>query len=77
MLRLMILRHAKSDWGAPGRPDRDRPLAPRGERAATLMGGVLAADEYRPDRVLVSPAQRTRETLDGVLAVLGAPAPAV
>lgn len=73
----MILRHAKSDWGEPGRPDMERPLAPRGERAATLMGGFLATGDYRPDRVLVSPARRTRETLAGVLAALGPPPPAV
>lgn len=77
MLRLLILRHAKSDWAEPGRPDMDRPLAPRGERAAALMGRVLAADDRRPDRILVSPARRTRETLAGVLAGLGGPAPPV
>jgi phosphohistidine phosphatase len=75
MLRLMILRHAKSDWAEPGRPDMDRPLAPRGERAAALMGAVLAGEEYRPDRILVSPARRTRETLAGVLAHLAPPPP--
>lgn len=75
MLRLMILRHAKSDWAEPGRPDMDRPLAPRGERAAALMGGVLAEPELRPDGILVSPARRTRETLAGVLTGLGRPAP--
>jgi phosphohistidine phosphatase len=77
MLRLLILRHAKSDWGEPGRPDMERPLAPRGERAAALMGRVLAGDDLRPDRILVSPARRTRETLDRVLAGLGDPAPPV
>jgi len=77
MLRLMILRHAKSDWGEPGRPDLERPLAPRGERAAALMGGVLARPDYRPEQVLVSPARRTRETLAGVLAAMGQPPPAV
>jgi phosphohistidine phosphatase len=77
MLRLLILRHAKSDWGQPGQPDMERPLAPRGERAAALMGRVLSADDLRPDRVLVSPARRTRETLAGVLPGLGPPAPAI
>jgi phosphohistidine phosphatase len=77
MLRLLILRHAKSDWAEPGRPDMDRPLAPRGVRAAAIMGRVLAANDLRPDRVLVSPARRTRETLAGVLAGLGDPVPPV
>jgi phosphohistidine phosphatase len=77
MLRLLILRHAKSDWGQPGQPDMERPLAPRGERAAALMGRVLSADDLCPDRVLVSPARRTRETLAGVLPGLGRQAPAI
>ena len=29
----LLLRHAKSDWGDPGLPDQDRPLAQRGVRA--------------------------------------------
>ncbi len=63
MRRLMLLRHAKSDW-PEGVCDRERPLAPRGRAAARRMGLYLAAHGLLPDRVLVSPARRTRETFD-------------
>ena len=62
MLRLMLLRHAKSDWSSPGMPDTERPLSRRGEAAARLMGGYMARHALIPGRVLCSPAQRTRDT---------------
>ena len=40
--RLMLLRHAKSDW--PDVPDRDRPLAKRGQRGAPVIGRWLHDD---------------------------------
>ena len=55
------MRHAKSDW-PPGVPDRERPLTKRGRRDATAAGDWLQEQGYVPDRVVVSPAQRTRET---------------
>jgi phosphohistidine phosphatase len=63
MVRLILLRHAKSDWGDGDLADHDRPLAPRGESAAPLMGAVMRARGLRPDRVLCSTATRARETL--------------
>jgi phosphohistidine phosphatase len=41
MLRLLLLRHAKSDWSDAGLGDHDRPLAPRGLKAASLMGAAI------------------------------------
>jgi phosphohistidine phosphatase len=64
MHRLLLLRHAKSSWDDPSLADRDRPLAPRGHRAAARMANHLRSDVPRPDLVLCSPALRTRETLD-------------
>jgi phosphohistidine phosphatase len=61
MRRLMLLRHAKSDWSA-GRPDVDRPLARRGREAAPRMGRYLSEEGLVPDLVLVSAARRTGET---------------
>lgn len=43
MKRLWLLRHAKSSWEDPGLPDPDRPLAPRGRRAAELLAAILPA----------------------------------
>ena len=59
---LVLLRHAKSSWDDPDLDDFDRPLAPRGLRAAERMGVEIAARNWMPDRALVSPARRTRET---------------
>lgn len=61
MRRLILLRHTKSDW-PPGMVDHDRPLATRGRRAAPLLGRWLIGNGYVPDRVIVSTAERTRET---------------
>ena len=65
---LMLMRHAKAAeaTGAPNRPqpDIERPLAPRGRRDAPAMARHLAAKGYKPQRVLCSPARRTRETLE-------------
>lgn len=72
MLRLMLLRHAKSDRPA-GVADLDRPLNPRGYRTAPLMGRYLAAENLRPEHVVVSPACRTRETWEPVRTALGGP----
>jgi phosphohistidine phosphatase len=63
-VKLILLRHAKSGWDDPGLDDHDRPLAPRGRRAAPVMGAWLRGRGHRPDRVLCSSARRTRETLE-------------
>jgi phosphohistidine phosphatase len=64
MLTLHLLRHAKSSWDDPGVADHDRPLAPRGIRAAATMAAHMRAAGIRPDLVVCSSSQRTRETLD-------------
>jgi len=66
---LVVLRHAKSDWST-GRPDRERPLAPRGRRQAPEAGAWLAAHLDPPGLAVVSPAERTRATWELVAAVL-------
>lgn len=67
MRRLLLLRHAKSDW-PDGVADQERPLAPRGRAAAPRMGAYMAQQGLAADRVLVSPARRTRETWELVCA---------
>jgi phosphohistidine phosphatase len=69
--RLWLLRHAKSSWDDPGLPDPDRPLAPRGRRAAELLAAHLAASDIRPSLVLCSSSLRTRQTLAAILPTLG------
>lgn len=52
--------------------DHDRPLAPRGRRAAERMAEVIAGrSDLLPDRILCSPARRTRETLAPLSARIG------
>jgi phosphohistidine phosphatase len=69
--RLTLLRHAKSSWADDGQQDRDRPLAPRGRKAARRLAGYLRDQGIRPDLVLCSPAARTTETLELVRPGLG------
>lgn len=64
MKRLTLLRHAKSDWDDPVKRDFDRPLNGRGERAALTMGEYAAGRKMAFDRVVASPAQRVKETLE-------------
>jgi phosphohistidine phosphatase len=58
--RLVLLRHAKSDW--PDVADHERPLARRGRRDAPAVGRWLGMSGYLPDAVLCSTAQRARQT---------------
>ena len=60
--RLILTRHAKSDWDDPTRDDHDRPLNARGRRSARALGDWLASRGYDPEEVLCSTARRTTET---------------
>ena len=73
MKRLHLLRHAKSSWDDPALPDHDRPLAPRGRKAVRRLARWADEHDLRPDLVLCSPALRATQTLEGILASLGAP----
>ena len=60
--RLVLMRHAKSDWEADYGADHDRPLSSRGRRAAPRMGSFLTAAGWQPDVVLSSSALRAQCT---------------
>ncbi|HET6833675.1 MAG TPA: histidine phosphatase family protein [Acidimicrobiales bacterium] len=66
MRHLWLLRHAKSSWDDVGLPDRLRPLAPRGVRAARAVARHLRTTAVAPDLVLCSPARRAVQTWEGV-----------
>ena len=72
-MRLWLLRHAKSSWEDDRLPDMDRPLAPRGVRAADAMARYIVATSIRPQLVLCSPALRARQTLEHVRGSLSEP----
>jgi len=73
MKRLHVLRHAKSSWDDAALADRDRPLAPRGRKAAKRMARWAEAHELRVDLVVCSPALRATQTLDRLVDSLGSP----
>ncbi|WP_299781083.1 histidine phosphatase family protein [uncultured Roseobacter sp.] len=66
MLRLILMRHAKSDWNHPHLSDHDRPLNTRGLASAKALGNWLRTKGYRPDQVLSSSSERTGQTVLGL-----------
>jgi phosphohistidine phosphatase len=62
MKTVLLLRHAKSDWSGTGLSDRERPLSPRGLKAAPRMGAYIARSGHAPDLVICSPARRAQQT---------------
>jgi phosphohistidine phosphatase len=64
--RLLVLRHAKSSWNNSALADHDRPLAPRGQRAAEALAAHVATIEPPPALVLCSTARRAQETLEPI-----------
>jgi phosphohistidine phosphatase len=68
---LTLLRHAKSGWDDPVARDFDRPLNPRGRRAARTIGREMKAQGLAFDLVMASPARRVIETLEEVAATYG------
>lgn len=62
MKELLLIRHAKSDWGNPGLDDHDRPLNRRGLGDAPRMGKALAERGVEPDLIICSTANRARST---------------
>jgi len=60
--KLFIVRHGKSDWGAPDMPDIDRPLKPRGVRDAYKMAKLLKQKKEQVDFIISSPATRAIHT---------------
>lgn len=64
MKKLILFRHAKSDWNDPVPRDFDRPLNGKGRRAARAIGRHARDIGITFDRVVASPAVRVTETLD-------------
>lgn len=60
---LILMRHAKSDWGDESLSDHNRPLNRRGQRDAPMMARWLADSDLIPDTILISSSVRTRETV--------------
>ncbi len=68
--RLVLLRHAKSDWSEPV-VDFDRSLNERGESSIAVIAQNLQAKSIVPQIVMSSPAKRAKQTILGVAAIAG------
>ena len=64
MKTLLVMRHAKSHWGAAFGDDHERPLAQRGVKAARRMGRFLADAGAAPQLVVSSTAVRALTTAE-------------
>jgi len=71
MRRLIILRHAKSDWNAGSSDDHARPINARGRDAAPRVAAHLREQGWTPDAVVSSDATRTRQTWERMQPALG------
>lgn len=71
MRELILIRHAKSDWGDPTLSDHDRPLNDRGVRNAPMMAQRLLDSGIAPQRIISSTATRARTTAEAFGGALG------
>lgn len=62
VMRLLILRHAKSSWATNAADDWERPLTDRGVRDATAIGQLLRRLNLVPDLIIASDAVRAQTT---------------
>ena len=60
--KLLIVRHAKSDWESGIKRDFDRPLNNRGEKNAPEMAQRLVNKNIIPEKIVSSPALRAITT---------------
>lgn len=60
--KLLLVRHASSDYAGLGVKDIDRMLNDRGIQQAHTMAAYVKDKGIRPDIVLASPAKRTHKT---------------
>jgi len=77
MITLVLVRHAKSDWGDPALADHDRPLNARGMHDAPVMAfrlheRILEGTTPMPEVILSSTAVRARTTAEAFAAELDA-----
>jgi len=71
LLRLTLVRHAKTEPGRPGQEDWDRVLEPRGQRDAPEMARRVKQLSPKIDRILSSPAVRAITTATIMMRELG------
>lgn len=70
LTHVTLLRHAHAEPAARGQADADRPLSAEGE-AEAQAAAIFLRKHPLPQRVLCSPAERTRATANVVLDAVG------
>jgi phosphohistidine phosphatase len=60
--KLLLVRHAKSDWDSLALDDFDRPLNEKGKKDAPVMAQRLLDKKIKIDAFVASPARRARKT---------------
>lgn len=69
MKRIYILRHAKAAQATRNVPDdHARPLSPKGVEACDDIGDYLKSYPHKPSQIFSSTSERTRQTIELVLA---------
>jgi phosphohistidine phosphatase len=59
---IYLARHAKSAWNSPAPTDFDRPLNDRGMTDAIRIGKALKSMNWKPEKIISSPALRAQLT---------------
>src|SRR5262249_28029507 len=72
-MRLMLLRHAKSEKAEPGMSDHPRRLNARGKNDASVVGAYGPPHARAAALVVVSTAGRTRQPGERIAAALSNP----
>ncbi|WP_017258975.1 SixA phosphatase family protein [Pedobacter arcticus] len=62
--KILLVRHAKSDWADLNLSDFNRPLNPRGLKDSVEMAGRVAMQKLIPQRLVSSPALRAISTCE-------------
>lgn len=60
--KLLLVRHAKSDWGDASLSDFNRPLNSRGLKDSLVMAQRIAVHQLVPEKLISSPALRAITT---------------
>ncbi len=71
MKRIIVMRHAKSDWNTDAPTDHARPLNRRGRKDAPRVARRLVELGWQPQHILASDANRTRQTYELMAPELG------
>jgi phosphohistidine phosphatase len=69
-MRVILVRHAHAEWPDYQGRDFDRPLTKQGLEQAEVTAHAIAGARERPQRIIASPALRTRQTAEVIARAL-------